>query len=199
MTRGLPIDRRIFAIVLAAGRATRFGATKLLEYFNGRPLLHHALIAARAACKTQVVLVTGNESDNIQECAGGLCDEARFNPDFESGIGSSIACGVRAVSDRADAVIIMLADQPLVSHAHLAQLIDEWSGASEEIVATRFESGLGPPALFGSEVFPQLQDLAGDKGAKHLLLDSRHTVTFVEFADAAIDIDTPADLRHYSK
>lgn len=186
----------IYAIVLAAGASRRFGATKLLQSWRERPLLQHALAAAQGACPGRVCMVVGHEGAAIGDAAGGLADRIVYNPDFEAGLGSSIAHGTRACGDEADAVILLLADQPLVTPSHLAEIISNWSGKPGAIVATKFGDAKGPPVLFGRDFFAALEKLSSDVGARQILLDNADVVDLVRFDSAAIDIDTPDDLHN---
>jgi molybdenum cofactor cytidylyltransferase len=190
MTRG-----KVCIVMLAAGRSERFGTAKLLAEYRGKPLLHHALSAAQGTCPGNICLVVGHNSEEIETAATGLADRVIINEAYATGIGSSIACGVRACREHADAILIMLADQPLVSCAHLDQLVDRWTGSPDEIIASRFSGTSGPPVLFASALFDQLEDLHGDVGAREILRKSSSILRTVEFGAAAVDIDTPADLE----
>jgi molybdenum cofactor cytidylyltransferase len=188
-------DKRgnVFAIVLGAGTASRFGRTKQIEIVEGNTLVGHAMNVAREVCGIRTVLVVGHDSGPVIEAAG----QPAFlvvNDDYEDGIGRSIATAVRAIAHVADAVLLTLADQPLITAAHLDSLIDAWSGARDEIVATSFADALGPPVLFPPSAFGKLSRLSGDVGARSLLRDEAFSVTTIDFADAAIDVDTPEDL-----
>jgi molybdenum cofactor cytidylyltransferase len=186
---------KVSTVVLAAGRSERFGTAKLLAEFRGRPLLHHSLSAAQRACPGNVCLVVGHNADEVGDSAAGLADQVIMNEEYATGIGSSIACGVRACREQADAILIMLADQPLVSSSHLAELVNRWTGDANEIIASRFASVSGPPVLFAGALFDQLEDLHGDVGAREILRRSSSILRTVEFEAAAIDIDTPEDLE----
>lgn len=185
---------QIAVVVLAAGSASRFGRQKLLEELGGRPLVQHALSSARGAALGPVYLVTGRDEDAVRRAASGLADPVIFNPSHAEGIGTSIACGVAACRDTADAILLMLADQPQIDEQHLRKLVDAWSGAGDDIVASAFADTLGPPVLFGSAAFDDLAALDGDRGAKTLLRDERFRVSSVDCEAASIDIDTRADL-----
>ena len=185
----------IHAIILAAGQSQRFGRVKLLEPLNGEPLVRHSLNIARSIFHDNSWLVTGHSAEDIKISAGGLASHVLYNPEYAQGIGSSIACGAAACSDRADAIVIMLADQPLISRSHLEDLVHCWTGAADAIVATEFAGVLGPPVLFGREHFAELCALRGDTGAKQLLKAHAGAVTRVRFDPAAVDIDTPEDLE----
>jgi molybdenum cofactor cytidylyltransferase len=189
----MPCD--VYALVLAAGLSRRYGSSKLLEELSGTPLLRHALTAAQAVCPGKVVLVTGHDSEDIVNAASGLADQIVLNGEYRSGIGSSIARGVSHLREVAAAITIMLADQPLVTTAHISQIIEKWSNDPDAIVATRYSGVDGPPVLFGCRYFAQLCELEGDTGARHILLEHRDAVRTVEFEPAAIDIDTPDDLK----
>jgi molybdenum cofactor cytidylyltransferase len=183
----------VFAIVLAAGTASRFGRTKQLEILEGRTLVGRAMGVARDACGIRTVLVAGHDSGPIIDAAGQL-GYVVVNDNYKDGIGSSIATAVKAIAHVADAILLTLADQPLITAAHLESLIDAWSGDRDEIIATSFSNALGPPVLFPPNAFDTLSKLSGDVGARSLLGDEAFKVRTIEFADAAIDVDTPEDL-----
>ena len=188
-------DRIVFAAVLAAGSSRRFGRSKLLEVLDGEPLVRRAAALARSVCGERSILVTGHDSAAVWAAAG---DAARFvivNDRHQQGIGSSIALAAKAASHTADALLLLFADQPLVTAQHLEALVDRWSGKANEIVATAFAGTVGPPVLFPSGAFETLGTLGGDTGAKRILQDSQFDVRTVPFEDAAMDIDTPADLE----
>jgi molybdenum cofactor cytidylyltransferase len=185
----------IHACVLAAGSAERFGATKLVQLLHGKPLVLHALEAAQQAFPGRVALVVGHDSDAVVAAADGTYDSLVFNPDYRSGIGTSIAAGVGACSEGADAVVILLADQPLINSAHLFELARHWSGASNEIVASTFAAVLGPPILFPTNAFAALMKMRGDEGAKMLLQDRAFELRSISIPEAGSDVDTPADLQ----
>ena len=192
-------DPIICACVLAAGKSSRFGSTKLVQLYKGRPLVQHALMAAQGACPGRVSLVVGHDQISVGDAAAGLFDKLLVNSDFASGIGSSISVAVKACQEDADAMIVILADQPLVTDAHIRNLIDKWSGANNEIVTTTFDAISCPPILFPVSAFSALSRLEGDNGAKSLLSSDDFIVATVDFPPAAQDIDIPADLRRISQ
>lgn len=187
--------KNIFAVILAAGSASRFGATKQLAEANGTPLVRRAVDAATGACGRHTALIIGHEWQSVSEACMPLDGFLIVNDHFTNGIGSSIALATRSLRHAADAIIFLLADQPLVTAKHVRLLKETWSGADNEIVATAFADTLGPPVLFPRACFDALAVLDGDSGARQLFDDERFTVTSVVFEDAALDIDTPEDLR----
>ncbi|MGA8205186.1 MAG: nucleotidyltransferase family protein [Woeseiaceae bacterium] len=190
-----PRAARIFALVLAAGAAQRYGATKQTIEIDGVPLVRLAVSAATGVCGERTILVTGHDWRAVSGACTPLAGFLLRNDDFAAGLGASIALGVRCVRHAADAVLVVLADQPRVTGAHLHDLIHAWSGADDEIVATAFAGTAGPPVLFPRAAFDRLASLTGDVGARQLLADPRYTVRTVSFEPAALDVDTPADLE----
>lgn len=190
--------KNIFGLILAAGSASRFGSTKQLETVDGRPLVRRAVRLCNEAFGDRTLLVVGHDWQRVFHASGLSTGYLACNDSYATGIGSSIAAGIRALRHVADAVVVMMADQPLITVEHLRTLARTWTGADSEIVTTAFAATTGPPVLFPRACFAELVRLAGDSGAKPVLQDPRFTVRSVIFEAAAIDVDTPADLRRAS-
>jgi molybdenum cofactor cytidylyltransferase len=187
-------QQTIFAAVLAAGHSSRFGTTKQAVPLNGVPLVRRALDAATEVCENRVITVIGHDAAVVLKAMNANSGFVVVNEDYEKGLGSSIATAARVCYGSADALLLLLADQPLVTAQHLQQLIDTWSGSRDEIVATAYSGTQGPPVLFPHGAFDALRSLTGDRGARTILNDSRFSLKTVQFEQAAVDIDTPADL-----
>lgn len=186
--------RAVFAIVLAAGASTRFGRTKQLERFEGMPLAANAIRKAEAVCGVRTVLVTGKDWKRVASACEPLAGFFVINNDYEQGLASSIACGVRAVAESADAILLMLADLPLVTTEHLENLVQTWTESPQSIVASAFEDTLGPPVVFPRIDFDALLKLSGDRGARPVIDANRDRVQAIACEEAAFDIDRPEDL-----
>jgi molybdenum cofactor cytidylyltransferase len=189
----------IYAIVLAAGSATRFGSSKQLAEWNGEKLVRRATAVAAKSCGTRTVLVTGHDWNAVYTACKPLSGYFIINEEHAAGIGTSLALAVRSIRHVASAVIVLLADQPMVSAEHVSNLIEKWSGDEREIVASAYANTCGVPALFASASFEKLSALTGDQGARHLLDDPQFEIRRVDFEDAAKDIDTVADLARLSR
>lgn len=189
----------IFALVMAAGSSSRFGATKLLAELGSKPLVRRALDSAARACGRRTVLVLGHDWRAVSAAAGPALAFSVYNDRYGEGLGTSISAGVRAVAHVAQGAIVMLADQPFVTDEHLRRLAAEQAHGDRHIVATSFAGSIGPPVLFPRAAFDSLLGLDGDAGAQRVLRDPGFVLTSVEFEPAAVDVDTPADLRRISR
>ena len=188
-------SNRVFAVVLAAGSASRFGCTKQLAEFKNVALVRLATETAFAACADNTALVVGHDWQAVVAACEPIHGFLIVNDQHRAGIGSSIALAVRTLQHSALACIVMLADQPLITAEHVRSLVETWSGADNEIIATAYAGTLGPPVLFPRACYGDLTALAGDSGGRHLFDDDRFTVKHVLFEDAALDIDTREDLN----
>jgi molybdenum cofactor cytidylyltransferase len=186
---------RIYAVVLAAGEARRFDGKKLLETLHGEPLVARAARLARECYAARSVLVTGHRAAEVTAAAGDHCEIVLENPHYRQGLGTSIARAASVLGPRADALLLLLADQPCVSRSHLEALRAAWSGDAREIVATSYGQACGPPVLLPAATFTALEALTGDAGARALFDDDRFVLRTVFDAAAGRDVDTPADLE----
>ena len=184
----------VFAAVLAAGSSSRFGSTKQAVLLDGIPLVRRAIDTAVTVCDNRVLAVIGHDADAVLVAIGSEPCFIAVNEDHGKGLGSSIATAARACRRHADALLLLLADQPLITPQHLRALIDTWSGADNVIVASSYLGTEGPPVLFPSGAFEALESLTGDRGAHTLFRDSCFTLKTVPFDPAGTDIDTPEDL-----
>ena len=185
----------IFAVVLAAGSASRFGGAKQLVDIDGSPMVRLAVDSATRTCGDRTLLVTGHESAAVARACAGLPGFVSVNESYDRGIGNSIAHAVGRLSALASGILLVLGDQPLVREQHLKSLLAAWTGADDEIIASSYAGTQGPPILFPRGCFASLAALDGDNGARHLLGDERFRVATVVCEEAALDVDVPDDLR----
>jgi molybdenum cofactor cytidylyltransferase len=176
---------RVAAVLLAAGRSTRFGdADKLGAPLGGIALgLHAARLLASIPFARRIAVVAQAAPDYA---ALGFTTLVNERP--EAGLSRSLALGV-AVVGKVDAVLIALADMPFVTRAHVEHLLACYQDAIS-IVASAHETP-SPPALFGAAWFDRLCALDGDRGAGLLL---RQAELVHCDARSLADIDTPDDL-----
>ncbi len=182
--------------LLAAGRSSRFeDGDKLLADLAGGAVIDHsasALSADPVATRIAVVGPADRERRTRVERAGWRCAE---NPEPELGQGASLATAIRALKDApgVEAAFVLLGDMPHVPDAHLRAMRAAMTPGVDAVMS-RANGVLGPPALFAREVFPKLEQLTGDRGARKLF-DALSQTRIVDLApEHARDIDRRADL-----
>ena len=187
-------------MILAAGAATRFGATKTLAELDGRPLLHHVLDAARAAGITRSVVVVGHDAEAVAAAVADQEDvEVVDNPDHPTGQASSVRVGLAAVQDDADArvAVMLLADQPGISPASIRQVIAALEDGPDAARAS-YQDRPGHPVAIHRRVWSRVMDeVTGDTGARDLL-DDLHVAHVLVAGASPPDIDTPDDLERHA-
>ena len=189
---------RIAAIVLAAGRSRRMGdINKLIAGIGGVPMIARSVEAALESCADPVLVVTGHEPDRV---AAALEDRpVRFvhNPDYASGLSTSLQAGLAAVPEDAAGAIILLGDMPWVTADTIDRLIAAFDpGRGGAIAVPVYKGRRGNPIVWGRQFFDALQRLTGDVGARHLIDLHANQVAMVDTDDDGVlrDIDCPADI-----
>jgi len=194
-----PRAPKVAAIILAAGRSSRMGsANKLMAELDGKPLVAHAADAALGSRVERIVVVTGHEAERVRQALGRRKLEVVHNPDYASGIASSLAAGLAALKDSAvDGVLVLLGDMPRIAPTQLDRLISAFNPLEgRAICVPTFNGKRGNPVLWGRRFFEAMAHLKGDVGARHLIAENGDLVAEVAMPDDAVltDVDTPQAL-----
>jgi molybdenum cofactor cytidylyltransferase len=190
----------LVAVVPAAGMSVRMGQNKLLLTFQGKPLIAHAVDTLLASAVDEVVVVLGHEADKVREKLGEK--KVRFveNPDYREGLRTSIRAGIGAVSTRASAIMIYLADQPLLASEEVNSLIRVFAEArrlNKSIVVPFFRGRRGNPVILDSAYHEAILDVAGEIGCRRIIRRNPDQVFVVEMeTDHAVrDVDSMEDYQ----
>jgi CTP:molybdopterin cytidylyltransferase MocA len=183
----------VAGVLLAAGSGSRLGHPKALVVVGGQSLAARGVTLLRDGGAGPVIVVTG---------AAELADPPGHgvvtvhNPDWASGMGSSLAVGLAAVPSDCAAAVVALADQPLVGTESVRRLIAAYASGAPVAVAC-YDGRPRNPVLLGRAHWPAVLALAtGDVGARPFLRAHPELVTHVECGDVGSpdDIDSPEDL-----
>ncbi len=183
---------KIGCIVMAAGASKRFGGNKLTMPFNSRPIFHYALDALPTELLSQIAVVSGKAE---------ILDEAKrrgfipvLNDKPELGPPRTIRLGMEAISN-ADAIMFMVADQPLLTRKSVAGQIGFFSENSSSIVAMGVGNRRGNPVIFPRAYFDELMSLHGERGGGAVMAMHEDDVLLYQIKDESelMDIDTALD------
>jgi CTP:molybdopterin cytidylyltransferase MocA len=180
----------VAGVLLAAGAGRRFGRPKALIELGGARLVDRGAALLRDGGARPVVVVVGAVPVRVP----GTITVA--NPDWATGMGSSLAAGLRAVPDGCGAAVVALVDQPLVGPEAVGRLIAAYAAGAGVAVAA-YQGRPRNPVLLARAHWPEvIRRAAGDVGARPFLRAHPELVTLVECADTGRpdDVDTPADL-----
>ena len=167
-TEPLATQAKIGIVILAAGASTRMGQPKQLLLHRGQTLLRRAVETALASVCGPVVVVIGAHAELVRREVEELPVLVAENREWEKGMSSSIRTGLHELTmtnPEIEAVIVMLADQPLVTAALINQLVDVSRNTGKRIVASAYGKVLGVPALFSRELFADITALNANEGA----------------------------------
>ncbi|TBC86570.1 nucleotidyltransferase family protein [Rhizobium leguminosarum] len=190
----------IAIVILAAGKASRMGEGgkhKLLAEFDGVPLVRRSALTALGADAASVIVVTGHRKSEIEAALDGLALTFVDNPDYASGMASSLIAGFSSRdADSAEGILVMLADMPGISTTHLDALISAFRNAGGEAVVRAVSQGKpGNPVILPHSLNQAVLRLEGDVGARDIIATSGLPVLDVDVGDAALlDVDTPDEV-----
>ncbi|MGH9367853.1 MAG: nucleotidyltransferase family protein [Thermoanaerobaculia bacterium] len=184
----------VAGVVLAAGASTRMGRNKLFLRLDGESLLRRAVGRAAAAGLDPVLVVVGHEADRAVAELSGLPCRTAVNPDYESGLSSSIRVGLAAVPAEACAAIVLLADMPFVTDRMIASLVERYRGSSAPLVVSDYAGVQAPPTLYDRSLFGELGEIEGEGCGRRVARRHASEATALAWPAAALtDLDRPED------
>jgi molybdenum cofactor cytidylyltransferase len=190
----------VAGVVLAAGQATRFGATKQVLPWQQTTLVAHSARKALDAGLDPVVVVLGHDAEKVAEALAGLPVRLVHNPEFKIGQSTSIRKSLECLPPRTGAAVFLLADHPFADKEIVRTMVRMHRETLAPACVPVFEGQRGNPALFDRALFKELRELSGDTGGRVLLEKYRDSIAEVPAGRGIlIDIDTQEDyerLKH---
>ncbi len=190
-------DLAVAGVLLAAGRSSRMGgANKLLAEFDGEPLVRLSAKRLAESSARPVVAVLGHQAEEVRDAIGDVAIGCIDNPDFASGLASSLKAGIRALGSSTEGVLVMLADMPGVTATDLDRMIATFRRHGGQAVVRATAGGQrGNPVILPAALVARVDELEGDTGARHLIETGGLEIVDVELGEAArLDVDTPEAL-----
>jgi molybdenum cofactor cytidylyltransferase len=192
----------ISGIVLAAGAAQRMGQQKLFLDFKGKPVLQWVLEAAIASALDEVVCVV-REFEEAKKKVSLEHPKLRWviNEKAHEGQSTSVIVGLKAVAPASEGALFLVGDQPLIMPDLINGLIELFRKNSKLIVVPTFHGQARNPVLFHPDLFPEILQLTGDRGARGLIEKYREKSAFLEWPEETpfLDMDTWEDYEKLKK
>ena len=184
---------RLGCLIMAAGNASRFGANKLFAAYRGKTFLELALLAVPPQLFARVMVVSQYEP--ALRLARQYGFEAIRNCEPELGVSRTIQLGTQAMLD-CDAILYMVADQPLLRQETVLRIVQDWRQHPGCIVGAAHNGHRGNPCLFPARFFPELCALEGDRGGSSVIRRHEDALRLVEAAEPELsDCDTKQALE----
>ncbi|MCD6472648.1 nucleotidyltransferase family protein [Candidatus Aerophobetes bacterium] len=186
----------ISGIVLAAGEGKRMGKAKLLLPLGNKPLIEWMLKAVKLSSLNKFFLVVRPGDSEIIKLGRKWGAEIVLNPDFQSGMSSSIKKALQHFpAERVKGFLIFLGDQPLINSIIINQIISAFSPGKGEMVVPFYKGRRGNPVLFDICWRDELMAVTGDVGGRVLIKAHPKKVKVVKISNEAVlfDIDKEED------
>ena len=202
----------ICAVVLAAGRSVRMGQQKLLLPIRGTPMIRRIVDEVRRSSVDSIVVILGADGPRIRDALCNFpfaekvgvrrqCDALTFisNPNPTGDMLSSVRCGIRALPDACNAVLLVLGDQPGLTVALIEKLIDAFRSSKGAIIVPVHNGKRGHPLLFSARFGQEVLEKYDELGLHALLNNHPAEVVEVETGPEMNlqDLDTPRDYDRF--
>ncbi|MCZ2126920.1 MAG: putative selenium-dependent hydroxylase accessory protein YqeC [Anaerolineales bacterium] len=181
-------------VILAAGKASRYGDLKQLLDWKGKPFVRRVAETALQANLNPVVVVVGFRHAEVESHLRDLPVTVVYNPDFEQGQSSSVKAGINVLPSNIGAAIFLLADQPQIPASVVQALTESHNAERQSILAPLvLEERRANPVLMDRVAFPDLLQLSGDAGGRAIF--DKHKVSYLAWHDDSLlfDVDKPED------
>lgn len=196
----MPAAVKVAAVLLAAGRGTRFGGAKLQAPLRGQPLVGHVAatvdMAIRAGTLARCLAVIAAGDDAVRQLVANCGFGSVENGDTGSGISSSVRLGLKTLSGDPEigAALIVLGDQPLLRLEVIIGLVDSWhqTGRSARPRYSAYPDQPGHPVLLDRALWKLADTAMGDSGLRGILPADQ--VSVIDVSGGNPDIDTREDL-----
>ena len=188
----------IWAVILAAGESKRMGEAKLLLPFGEKTIIETVIDNVVQSKVEKILVVLGSNREKIERKIKNYFLKIAFNPDFQSGMLSSVHEGFQALPEYAQAALIVLGDQPFSATSVIDDLIDAYRKKGKGIVLPVYKGERGHPVLIDMKYRSEIENLSPDIGLRGTVYNHPEDIEEVEVKDQSIlrDIDY---LKDYEK
>lgn len=187
---------KIGAVVLAAGLSSRMGVQKLLLPWKGKTVIETVVDTLILSNITEVVVVTGRDAEQIASVFKLKPVQVIYNPDFANGnMVTSLRTGLKALRERVDAILMVLADQPQMMETTIKLLVDEWIQNPSSLCIPSYQMHRGHPWVIPARLWDNLNSLNSHQTMRDFIRINEYQIRYVvvETPTILMDLDTPED------
>lgn len=188
----------VSAILLAAGESKRLRMPKLLLPFGKSTILEQTIDNLLDSMVDEVIVVLGHKSEEMMRKLANRPVKIAINPIYHQGMSTSIVKGLSLVNNRAQAIMVALADQPLINSQTINRLIEESLSYDKGIVIPAYQAERGHPVIFASKYKEELLGLKGDIGGKQTIIQHPNDTLEVIADSKAITMDVNTINDYYT-
>jgi molybdenum cofactor cytidylyltransferase len=178
----------IWAMILAAGESRRMGQPKLLLPFGEKTIIEIVVEKVVSSKVNNTLVVLGSEREKVEKKIKNFPIKVAFNPDYHSGMLSSVQCGIKTLPEDTQAVVVVLGDQPSVSKDVIDKIVDAYLETGKGIVLPVYEKERGHPVIIDMKYKNEVENLSPDIGLRGTVYS--HPEDILE-----VDVDTPNILQ----
>jgi molybdenum cofactor cytidylyltransferase len=194
-------QRKVAAVVLAAGRSRRMGTDKLFLPWGSSTVVEKIITSLQQAGITKIVVVSGGSNERLKHVLEPYAVEIQFNPDFENGeMVDSIKKGISVLPDDFDAVLIVLGDQPQMEPEVVKAILHRFQSTLCPLIVPSYQLRRGHPWLIGRIFWNEILELQRGQSLRTFLERHSKEIEYqnVETASILMDLDTPEDYATYA-
>ncbi|MFC1909414.1 NTP transferase domain-containing protein [Chloroflexota bacterium] len=187
----------ISVILLAAGESKRMGQPKLLLPLGKTTILEQTVDNYLNSEASEVIVVAGSGVEEITRLLSCRPVKVVVNPAYRQGMSTSIITGLNSIDDSARAVMLALADQPLIDSRIIDHLIQEFNNHNKGISIPTHHGRRGHPVIFSIRYQEELLRLKGDMGGRQIIRTHSDDVleVAIDSESITVDIDNISDYQ----
>ena len=188
------VQQRVTAVILAAGEGKRMGQTKQLLPWGSTTVLGQTIRNLQQTAVHTIWVVSGHNAEAVEAIAAAENVYSVRNTQYATGeMLSSLQTAVRQLPPNMTAVLVMLADQPMVQPETLDQILAAYWQGQGDLIAPIYGGRRGNPVLIGQKYFAELLTLPPGAAPRTLLRRYADNLQLVTVPTDSIlrDLDSP--------
>jgi molybdenum cofactor cytidylyltransferase len=188
----------IAAIVLAAGLSRRMGVPKMVLPWKNTTVIGQVVDVLAQAGIIEIVVVTGGAHEQVEAALEGLRVKQVFNPRYsDNEMAYSVQAGLSALSDKAEATLVALGDQPQIECTVVQAILAAYQQNKSPLIVPSYKMHRGHPWLIVRSLWPEVQNLPPGRTLRDVLNAQADKIDYLQVDTPSIlqDLDTPEDYR----